>query len=394
MRTLKLRRLKSILAVPGFIFGVLLPLFKWLGYISDIDFVLSAGGNPRIVAVWNWLTTPTGNLVLMLTGLSWLALLVWWPSKSSDTSSPATPAAIASQEQNRLEEGRITVEPNLVCTSTAPRPARINHNILVEGFLEPYELATGNVVAIVAEISNEFLPSREVADVEGISAEIIYQPSVGPATKVKRGSWLNEDTYQLDFSVNDAHRLIIAFFSIKQNQPIFIFTRESLRAHDDFELEFENRMGLLESDHYQVKVRLISEAERKLYKEFDFSLSITRKPELDIELVEVRDLSPKEIRHQLELFLGEGSDLLREFPREKQATPEDIAKVDDWEKRAVRFLSRYPDLFSTTLFLSDFPEVPVAGGAQGGNWPSLKKLSRRLATLREFIDELRKGSAA
>jgi hypothetical protein len=82
---------------------------------------------------------------------------------------------------------------------------------------------------------------------------------------------------------------------------------------------------------------------------------------------------------------------VRDFPREKQATSRDIAIVDEWEQKIVRFISRYPDLFSKALFLADYPEVPVAGGAQGGNWPSLMKQSRRLATLRQFIDELRRG---
>jgi hypothetical protein len=275
-------------------------------------------------------------------------------------------------------------KPNFVCTSTEPRPARIEHDALVEGINE-YR-PNYNVVVVVAEITNEFLPSRKLTDIKNVSAEIIYQPTNGRPTKVRRASWLDESTYQLDFAAHDSHRLIIAFVPEWNAKSIFILTREMNHHNDDI----ENRIALLDGDHYNVKVRLINEAEGIVHEELDFSLVIKREPEIDIEFDEVKELTSKEIRQQLEAFLGEGSDLLKQFPRDKQATPEDIAKVDDWEQRAVRFLGRYPDLFSTTLFLSDFPEVPVAGGAQVGNWPSLKKLSRRLATLREFIDEQRR----
>lgn len=305
------------------------------------------------------------------------------------TRSEARPAAATKPETQQIAEAESVTEksgPNLVCTSTDPRPAHIEYGFLLEGHNKYRE--QDNVAAIVAEITNEFLPARRVADVDSVSAEVIYQSPDGGTTKVRHGSWLNESAYQLNFSVHDSHRLIVAFVSgdERRKEYVFIFTREINNQKDDF----INRLALLEGDYYNIKVRLINEAEGIVYKEFDFGLTITREPELDAELIEIKELSPREIRQQLEVFLAEGSNLLMEFPRDKQATPEDIAKVDDWEKRAVRFLGRYPNLFSPPLFLSDFPEVPVAGGAQGGNWPSLKKLSRRLATLREFIDEQRR----
>ena len=356
---------------------------EFLGSSRGIDFVVAVSFIALVVSLLYQVNRATLHLkgTLPVEEIQWHETAAYDLTKRSGTRPP-----IKSQpEAEQIEATGSEPEPNLVCTSTAPRPAYFSGDILVEGMLEG-STSQSNLLVSVAEFSNEFTLSHEVADAEGISAEVVYQSSSGQQIKVKRGSWLNRDTYRLDFSVNDAHRLIIAFAAERSDDYLFMLTRERTNERDPF----ENRIALLNEDLYHIKVRLISEAARKLYKEFDFIFTIIRKPELAFELVEARELAPQEIRQQLETFLREGSDLLRDFPREGLAAT-DSAKVDDWEKRVVKFLGRCPAQFSTTLFLADFPEVSVAGHAHGTNWIYLKRLARRLATLREFIDELRRS---
>lgn len=391
------RRLTSWKAIIGYIIVLLVILNSTVGAIANIDFAITASGNPRLVALWNFFASPKGNLVAILCVAIWITILVLWPEKNA----AATVAKESSEKANTEQEekpaqtappikGQTKViqaeEPNLVCQGVQHVPVHDRHGIWVEGQLpRQYGVSTPpDVLAVVANICNEFSSSRKVGSVANMTAEMIYKSSDGVMAKVNRGAWLS-DGNRIHLTVNDTGQLILAGIFGGSETVTFIMMRDYDRDN------ILNSMGRLEGDVHHLEVRLISEEKGILYTTFEFTITITREPELDIEVVQVKELSPKEIRQQLELFLAEGSEILRDFPREKQAKPEDIAKVDDWEKRAVRFLGRCPDQFSTALFLSDFPEVPVAGGAQGGNWPSLKKLSRRLATLRQFIDEIRRG---
>src|SRR2546423_15321141 len=78
----KLNRLKKAPAIIGWIL-ILKPLVQILRSVSNIDFYISAAGNPRMIAIWNFFATPSGNIVLIVAGLLWIAYLVARPEESA-----------------------------------------------------------------------------------------------------------------------------------------------------------------------------------------------------------------------------------------------------------------------------------------------------------------------
>lgn len=294
-----------------------------------------------------------------------------------------------SRTRTKLTEEKPTEsEPNLVFRRIAYLPAYYLDEYLVEGrqvFHRPGSVDSSSV-AVVAEISNEFSISRKVAVAEGITAQISYKPFADSAIQVNRGAWLSRAN-RVDFDVNDLEKLIIVVIPDTSSDPFaFIFLSEYDRHKDITDIVL-----VLDYDFYHVEVRLISEAKGKLYQKFDLNLAITRKPEFKVDVVPVKELTAKEIREQLEAFLHEGNELFKTFPIESAIKLEQNREIDEWEKRIVRFISQYPDKFSVAIFLSDIPPVQYKGAIYGPNWPSLNRLTTRLARLKDFIDELRKS---
>ncbi len=77
MWKLKVRPLFAAKAITGRALTVNVPLMNYIGYLSTVYFVLAARGNNKMVTVWNSFTIPSCQVVLMILGLVWLAVLVW-----------------------------------------------------------------------------------------------------------------------------------------------------------------------------------------------------------------------------------------------------------------------------------------------------------------------------
>jgi hypothetical protein len=59
--------------LPGIVL-VVSPLWKIIGHASNLQFVLSASGDTRMVAMWNFLTSPNGNLIVVAAGIGWIGV--------------------------------------------------------------------------------------------------------------------------------------------------------------------------------------------------------------------------------------------------------------------------------------------------------------------------------
>jgi hypothetical protein len=172
-------------------------------------------------------------------------------------------------------------EPNLVCGVIDRLPAHEEYGILVKGHAED----DSDAFVYGVRIGNEFDPSRKVGSISDVSAQIFYTSPEGRNLKVLRGTWLSESRYKVDFDVNHEHSLVIVGIPrrvTQGSQLVFYFKREA----SDSDRGIEDRISALGGDSYQVKIRLINEAEAVVYGEFDYKLTITREPAFEIELTE------------------------------------------------------------------------------------------------------------
>lgn len=392
----KLRRLYTAPAIIGWFF-VFKPIVQLLTQIADLDFYISAAGNPRMVAVWNFFATPSGNIILIVLGVVWIAYLVARP----DNSIPVVNDSVggADKHQPQLKEGVIQgrasqpeiverevapdpkLEPNFVCKGTYVVRAHQERGMLVLGHeSNPYQPL--NVFAIVAEICNEFDASRRVGDTRGVSAEVLYRRADGRTLDVKRGIWLSAASYKRSFRVNDIHSLIVAVHLEDSDPPVFVFIREPGESYEDI----ENRISFLEGELYQVKVRLITESESVLHKEFDFTLTVTREPEFSIELIEgAQDERTKRLTlaRRLNELAKEGDALLL-YAAGKGAEP--AVGVAEWEQKAETFIGLNLGEMRAIGFSSEAGVKSYPGAAVDRRL--VDRLHTRLQRIGQIIEEL------
>jgi hypothetical protein len=288
-----------------------------------------------------------------------------------------------------------SVEPNLVCKGVDYKPGHLSYGTIAEGHDrgnsrhlyafpggEPSSTDMGVVIAIIC---NEFRLSPKVGSVDDITAQVIYSPPGGNPIEVNRAPWLSGHN-RTDFVVNDTERLIIAAAFAGDDPAPFILPREYGEHNDFYRLT-----ALLEADIYHVEVRLISESRGIEYQRLPFRLAITREPEFNMTLVQIKALTSKEVCEQLERFLLEGNNVLASFPREREHTEKETEGINDWERRVVAFMTEHPDRLSVPVFLSDVPPGMLPGGAISPNWKPLIRLATRLTRLNQFIDEFRRA---
>jgi len=84
------RRLLQIGSAPGWI-GIIVFIYRIVGHAANIDSIFPAIWNSRLIALWNFLQTPDGNVVLAIAGTGWLIALVFWPSHSREATARAQP---------------------------------------------------------------------------------------------------------------------------------------------------------------------------------------------------------------------------------------------------------------------------------------------------------------
>lgn len=171
--------------------------------------------------------------------------------------------------------------PNFVCMFAGMEFAHEEYGMLLTG-----EIQGGrNFPVAIVEICNEFSTERKVDQVPHVSAEIDYRRTKdNQGFKVKRGSWLNQSAYRLDFNVNDRRDLIIAGVVNDANPFAFLLLGELT----DWHKELATRVVALKDGSHNVTVRLIRESSGTLFKEFKFTLQIHNNP-FSVELKEVKD---------------------------------------------------------------------------------------------------------
>lgn len=143
----KFRRLKGAGAIIALLL-ILKSLIQFIGTVSNFDFALSASGNPRMVAIWNFLNTPSGNMLLFLVGVLWLSYLIIRPDKTIEHAPPASPIREQSvregnksgQLQIRFEQlsGRHTLPPYVRISVYNPGPTVAeNVELWIDGVTGP-----------------------------------------------------------------------------------------------------------------------------------------------------------------------------------------------------------------------------------------------------------------
>jgi hypothetical protein len=90
------QRLLRIGSAPGWI-GVIVFICRIIGRAANIDFTLPQTWISRLIALWNFLQTPDGNVVLAIAGTVWLIGLVFWPRRSRKNTTDAPPRTIDPQ---------------------------------------------------------------------------------------------------------------------------------------------------------------------------------------------------------------------------------------------------------------------------------------------------------
>lgn len=76
------KRLTQRDAIPGW----LLVFWKLMGELSTMSFLRGT-----LKPIWNFLTSPTGNLVVIVAGFAWLASVAFWPRKAAVSPAPVEP---------------------------------------------------------------------------------------------------------------------------------------------------------------------------------------------------------------------------------------------------------------------------------------------------------------
>lgn len=388
-------RLTSWKAALAYLVLIVVVLNQFIGTVSNIDFVLTASGNSRLVRLWHFFATPTGNLIAVILSVFWITVLAFWPRvhTNGDEASESVPSVLTSSVSTSLQtdllpaEGRdaakkanVDAKANLICKRISYLPAHNLEGILREGHL-PYNHEL-NVVVIVAEISNDFDPTRKVADLRNVSAEIFYESTSGNKIKVSRGSWLSEGSYHIDLNVNDTERLIIVFFFEDYNH-VFFFEREWTGDNS-----IENRTRKLEGDLIDIKVRIINESSGTVFKEFDFRLTVVREPEFDVILTEsIQGERDKQLAlmQRLNIFIEEGNQILNKI----DGADGSIKDLQEWESKVENWLKfnlgdLYALEFKKNTGFKPYPRPAI-------NRQLVDKLYTRIERLGEIMVEVRRN---
>jgi len=88
VRNFKPNTASKLLAWLLFVKPILQYVFDFINAVSNLDFALSARGNPRMIAIWNFLNSPLGNICFSAVGLLWLLYFGWRWSKTAERPAP------------------------------------------------------------------------------------------------------------------------------------------------------------------------------------------------------------------------------------------------------------------------------------------------------------------
>lgn len=332
----------------------------------------------------------------------------WYETAAYDLTDRG-PQAVAASEikpgESIVQEAAAEPEPNLVYNGVK---YLISHqdlmtSVLFEGRQTHRYIFDPDLVAITAEISNEFSAERRVVPVDGVTAQIFYKSDDGETIQVNRGAWLSRGN-RVGLAVNSAANLII--LAVPERDPLpLIFVKEYTGAVQTL----DSITRPLPQDSYDIEARLISEAKGKVYLTCKFRLTIKRTPgEFDANLIHVqtdtsmpapelklihkklRDLTPEEVRARLLAFSEEGNRLYQRCLHGTNQIEGIDKEIEDWETRALKFLEEnFDDRSLKATFIID-PKVPaqLRGRFARDNY-LIGWVEIRLKKLNQIIEEQR-----
>lgn len=349
---------------------------------------------PILIIIWaffkgaygHWLYAAIGSLVTFFVVAIAIGVIGYVKTRQNQLAATETPSK--ELDANNPPQTQIKASPasNLICKRIV---YTIAHHDSFHGLLEGKQSLSRtygrsrNYVVAVAEICNEFILSK-VDKLHDVTAHIRYRPANGELIEIYRGYWLSGGQ-RLDIEVNKPYKLVLALTSTEKGEPVCALTGLQNIGYQQNEVILQE----IESEACCIEVRIVSEANGLLFGIFNFSLTVDDQSDSPFELIEIKELSIKEIYEQLEAFLRDGNKILKEFPKEKEKTAEDDNLVNSWERKTAAFLNHYPDRFSTALFYDDSSSVKFVGAAHSSNWPTINKLVRRLEKLQVYINETR-----
>jgi len=139
------KRLLRIGSAPGWI-GVIVFICRIIGRASNIDFTLPPIWISRLIALWNFMQTPDGNVVLAIAGTAWLIGLVFWPNRSRINTAGAPPRAVDPQPDATWL--RYPVLPTAEQVVVEPTPETAEN---AEPYKETWIAAEGHVMQLIPD---------------------------------------------------------------------------------------------------------------------------------------------------------------------------------------------------------------------------------------------------
>ena len=342
------------MAIPGWILALRWFLY-FIGYVSDIDFVLSAGGNPRVVWFVNFVQTPLGITITMLLGFCWLAYLVWRPVKAlapqsttyeigeKETDGTAVASQRAAQTAHTSPQRTRTVdrslepvpearpEPNIICRE-------LDEFVKFEGdnfhSNQPYDKSSLRVVG--AMFSNEPNPPQKVGSVHEVEAQIIYYNLDylnHQEHKVHHAYWIDDEHPHVSFEPNAVRKLVIGIIDC-DNLSFTIY-------HNNHESVDKYRPALKhvykDVKGFRIKVRLIAGEHGEWGKDFDFVLWGIQKTSYMFNYLteEFRKTKREAFSRQLKAFIDEGDRL---FGWHGYTAEDFFSKAHQWRDSVEAFI--------------------------------------------------------
>jgi hypothetical protein len=382
-------------------FGLFLkPILQWLinliNNASNFDFTISAGSNPRMLAVWNFLVSPTGNFISVLLGVLWLTAFVWQQSKLSDKTNSSD---LASEEEAKTAKNSGNPPPNIVCLGDVDTFVKLDRRDVFRSV----RYSETNLRAFIVEFHNKPNPPHKIGRIDNVQAEITYynMEFLDLPEQIYRtdyACWLGEESPHISFEVNQKRYLVLGARQGKAKE----------NGYEEGFLIYENNPDPNKSikkhlDRYtkicKIVVRLVAGEFGEFTREFEFELNIEGASSFTFEYL--TDVKKKERRKTtislLENEIIKGERLLERY---RNLTGDSIknqkfySEIYDWRWKTEGLIRKRLGVNPSSRFSSnsnkkEYPETFTTKDVDG-----LNEFYTRLSKLKEMVGELKQNESA
>jgi hypothetical protein len=239
------RRLLSVKAMVGYAILILVFLNNFIGTMANVDFVLTATGNSRLVLIWKFLASPNGNLLAIAAVGIWLTVLILWPEK-------ADKGSIVSEGSNgKIDKPQEYLDPVL--------------ELMHFGFDDVGKNERGAYVRVGKDFAGEVLkaaildfrlkPVRDAVPWVEAQAHILFKDRDNQKTRVGAGIWQGRDQPKVPIRPGETQSLILTGGYSVSDQTDHLSTYE----HGPSGAEDQRIERPLHGDNIRVCVGIISE---------------------------------------------------------------------------------------------------------------------------------------